>query len=71
MNNEEKINLLLETIDAVDAVTESETDNNPMSEDMDIEEKESWATSDYKRELFSILGKIVHEKHQETDNMVI
>lgn len=71
MNTEEKINLLLETIDAVDAVTESATNDNPNINEFEIEAKESWATSDYKRELFGILGKIVHEKYHETDSMVI
>lgn len=65
MENNDKIKLLLQTIEAIDDVTITETDQdkNDIS-DEDIEYMESWATADYKKELFSLLGQKVYVEYK-------
>ena len=61
MEEDKQINLIINTIHNIDSITRMTTEDIPENtEDLSI--FETWCSSDYKEELFSILGHKYYEK---------
>ena len=57
---ENDIQVLLETVNAVDDITTMRAENKDDKQVYDIND-ETWSTSDYKAELYSLIGKKLSE----------
>ena len=70
MTTEDEIQLLLETINAVDEITTIRTDDTN-NENVEYGDGETWSTKDYKAELYALIGQKLSEYQKEGGQITI
>lgn len=70
MTTEDEIQLLLETINAVDEITTIRTDDVNKEAVYNVDD-ETWSTKDYKAELYSLIGQKLSDYQKDGGTITI